>query len=121
MIHMVVGTPTLNFNLPSNGDPSVVRFECINNDGQPDPSARFEFRNNTRDLIAQRGTDASQSFLIYTITEDSIIRCIVGKEHSNELMFAGELWSLATVQLLSRITSSGSACLTSPNTEYVIV
>ena len=91
MIHMAVGTPTLNFNLRSNDDPNVVRFECINNDGAPDPSARFEFRNSTRDLIAQRDTDASQSYLTYTITKDSIIRCIVGEEQSNELMFAGKV------------------------------
>ena len=58
MIHMTVGTPILNFNLCSNDDPNVVRFECINNDDAPDPSARFEFRNSTRDLIAQRGTEA---------------------------------------------------------------
>ena len=91
MIHMVVGTPTLNFNLHSNDDPNVVRFECINNEGEPDPTAKFEFRNSTRDLIAQRGTDASRSYLTYTITKDSIIRCIVGEEHSNELMFAGKV------------------------------
>ena len=90
MIHMVLGPPTLDFYITSNDDPIVVRFECINNDGELDPSARFEFRNSTRDLIAQRGTDASQSYLTYTITEDSIIRCIVGEEFSNEFMFAGK-------------------------------
>ena len=90
MIHMVLGTPTLDFHLRSKFDLIVVRFECINNDGEPDSTARFEFRNSTRDLIAQRGTDASQNFLTYNINEDSIIRCIVGEEHSNEFIFAGK-------------------------------
>ena len=91
IFHIVLGTPILDFYLRSKDDPNVVRFECINNDGEPDPSARFEFRNSTRDLIAQRDTDASQSFLTYTITKDSIIRCILGEEHSNDFMFAGKV------------------------------
>ena len=90
MIHMVLGTPTLDFYLRSKNYPNVVRFECINNN-VPDPCARFEFRNSTGDLIAQRGTDAGQSYLTYNITEDSVIRCIIGEEQSNESMFAGKV------------------------------
>ena len=90
MIHMILGIPTLDFFLRSSEAPSIVRFECINNRGEPAPTARFEFYNGTRDLIAQRGTDVSQSFLTYNITEDSIIRCIIEEEYSEELMFAGK-------------------------------
>ena len=91
MIHMVLGIPTLDFYLHSKKFPNVVRFECINNDGEPDPTARFEFRNSTRNLIAQRGTDTSQSYLTYNITEDAVIRCIVGEEHSNYFIFTGKV------------------------------
>ena len=90
MIHMILGIPTLDFFLRSSEPPSIVRFECINNRGEPAPTARFEFYNGTRDLIAQRGTDVSESFLTYNITEDSIIRCIIEEEYSEELMFAGK-------------------------------
>ena len=91
MIHMVLGTPILDFYLNSKKFPNVIRFECINNYGVPDHTARFEFRNSTGDLIVQRGTDTSRSFLTYTITEDSVIRCRIGEEYSNDLNFTGKV------------------------------
>ena len=89
MIHIVVGIPTLDFYLPSIEDANVVRFECINDHGEPDPTARFEFYNSTGALITRQ--DANQSYLTYTITEDAIIRCIVGQERSQDFMFAGKV------------------------------
>ena len=108
MIHiMVSGTPTLDFFLPSNEPPNVIRFECINSNGVPDPTARFEFYNSTRDLITRQDTDINQVYLTYTITEDSIIRCIVGEQHSEDFMFAGKLIIAIALLLAKEIIFNG--------------
>ena len=85
----VLGTPILDFSLPSQETPNVFRFECINN-GEPDSSARFEVYNSTGDLITEQFTDANQDFSTYRIVQDSIIRCIVEEQLSEDIMFAGK-------------------------------
>ena len=85
----VIGTPILDFSLASQDAPNVFRFECINN-GEPDSSARFEVYNSTGGLITEQFTDANQDFSTYNIVQDSIIRCIVEEQLSEDVMFAGK-------------------------------
>ena len=89
-IHIVLGTPTLDFYLPSSQSPNVLRLECING-GQADPSARFEFQNSMGVFLRDLPTDTNENYRTYDITADSeaVIRCVVGEGRSEAVVFAG--------------------------------
>ena len=85
-------TVTLEFILPSPDDQNVIRFQCINDFGFPDPGARFNFRTSTSSMKNLR-TDVGQNYRTYTITseKEGFVFCTIGEESSDPVVFAGEL------------------------------
>ena len=82
------GTVTLDFMLPSN-DLNVIRLQCINDQGFPDPDARFKFRGSTNFIP----TNGSQDYLTYIISPETegFVHCTIGEESSVPVVFAGNL------------------------------
>ena len=94
IINIVLGTPVLDFYLPSPREaPNMFRLRCHNllAGGMADPDARFEFNDSMGVLIRNTSTDVNEDYLTYDITEDfeASVRCITGEEYSEAIMFYG--------------------------------
>ena len=92
-LRIVLGSPVLDFHLPSPKEaPNVFELQCINPDGGlADPDARFEFNDSMDTLIRNTSTDVNEDYFTYDITEDfeASVRCITGEDYSEAVMFYG--------------------------------